>query len=232
MESNKSLLEKNANELSQKIKTIASLHNITKDLKICIASKYASIEDIQTLHEYGYTIFGENKVQDALKKIDSLQHLKKIQWHFIGHLQKNKVKKVVENFDTIQSVDSIDLLEIINKKCIDLNKKITCFLQINTANDEKKHGFKYETLLEKKEKIFSFSNIHIKGIMLIAPYSEDKKKLKNIFDKTYLLFETLKNEFNISELSMGMSSDFETAIPSGSTMIRIGRTLFQGAKGE
>ncbi len=218
------LFQQKSDLLKTSIKEITSSPEL---INVCVASKYATNDQIHGLYEIGYRTFGENKIQDGLQKIKSLDHLKDIKWHFIGHLQKNKVRKAVEHFDCIQSVDSLSLLEKINTASIFFNKISTCFLQVNSGNDPKKFGFSIEKVLELKEKLFSFSNIDIQGIMILAPQLNDKSLLIDIFNDSFKLFIQLKKEFNINYISMGMSQDYKLAIQSGSNMIRIGRMLFQ-----
>ena len=119
-------------------KNIKQLTQSPHSIKICVASKYANVSQIKGLYDIGYRLFGENKIQDGLEKIHELRHMPDIEWHFIGHLQKNKVRKAVENFDCIQSVDSLSLLEKINSASIYFNKTSRCFLQVNSGNDPKK----------------------------------------------------------------------------------------------
>ena len=196
-------------------------------IRVCVASKYASSNQIEKLYDQGFRIFGENKIQDGIKKISNLQHLTDIEWHFIGHLQRNKVKKAIQHFDVIQSVDSISLLEKINSISKELNKKTICYIQINIANDPKKFGFSEHDFVSLNKQLFTFPNVIIKGIMIIVPLSENKEITKNMFKNAYNLYKSAPNLPKASELSMGMSQDYKLAIEEGSTMVRIGRMLFQ-----
>ncbi len=194
---------------------------------ICVASKYASPTEIEQLYNIGFRQFGENKLQDALHKQSLLKHLTDIHWHFIGHLQTNKVKKAVTHFQTIQSIDSLKLLKKINDISIQLNKKTSAFIQVNSGKDPKKHGFLIEEVHEMEHEIFSFSNVSVQGIMVMAPYLNNENELRSIFKTSYELFEFLKKTHHITELSMGMSNDYQLAIQEGATMVRIGRKLFK-----
>lgn len=220
-------LTKNINAILKKIDSIKKSKNINRPIQVLVASKYASIEDLRTLSKSGITLFGENKLQSFLEKKDAVDNA---HWHMIGHLQKNKVKKAVAHFECIQSIDSLALLEKINICAKESNKKISGLIQVNIAKDEKKHGFSASEVERNKEKLFSFSNVKIRGIMTIVPYLEDKKKLRIYFKNMKALFELLKQDnCEIDTLSMGMSHDFDIAIEEGATLLRLGRIIFKGA---
>lgn len=195
-------------------------------VSLCVASKYASAEQIKLLYQNGFKLFGENKIQDGINKINSLSNLKEIKWHFIGHLQSNKVQKAVEYFDVIQSIDSLKLLQKIDLVSERLGKVTQGFIQVNSGNDPQKFGFSIENIYEIKKEIFSFSNVNIQGIMVVAPLQNNTNDLKKVFNDSFNLFKDLQDEFEIDHLSMGMSQDYKLAAEFGSTMIRIGRMLF------
>ncbi len=199
----------------------------SKSIELCVASKYASSKQIELLYKHKFRVFGENKIQDGIKKIKELTHLKNIEWHFIGHLQSNKVQRALEHFNVIQSVDSLKLLTKIDMVSKRMDKITNCYIQINSGNDPKKFGFSIENIYKIKNKFFSFSNINIQGIMIMAPNTSNENDLKKVFNDSFELFNQLKDEFKLSHLSMGMSQDYKLAIMSGSTMIRIGRMLFR-----
>lgn len=161
--------------------------------------------------------FGENKVQELLEKY---QENEDIRWHMIGHLQSNKVKYIVDKVALIHSVDSIKLLETINKEA--KKKDIIChvLIQANLAQEETKFGFDEHEL----EEVFSnsYSNVSIDGLMVIGPNVDDEEAIEKVFIQA----EKLKNKYNLKELSMGMSSDYHLAIKHGATMIRIGTDIF------
>jgi PLP dependent protein len=201
-------------------------HSNSTPLKLCIASKYATSKQIENLYSHGFRTFGENKIQNGIQKIQVLSHLKNVEWHFIGHLQTNKVQRALEYFNVIQSIDTLKLLSKIDMVSNRLNKKTTGYIQINSGNDPKKFGFSIENIYKIKNKIFSFSNVNIQGIMIMVPHTNNENDLKKVFKDSFDLYKKLKNEFNINHLSMGMSQDYKLAVMSGSTMIRIGRMLF------
>ncbi len=227
MNLDQTIIKEQAKKLQTHIQTIKNNLKINYPISICVASKYANPYQIETLYTQGFRIFGENKIQDGIQKINALTHLPDIQWHFIGHLQRNKVKKAIENFHIIQSVDSLNLLEKINTISQELNKKTTCYIQINIGNDPKKFGFNKNDFLKQQHQLFSFSNAIIKGIMIIVPLLNNKDATKKMFLDAYTLYKSIKSLPNSSELSMGMSQDYELAIETGATMTRIGRMLFQ-----
>jgi pyridoxal phosphate enzyme (YggS family) len=199
---------------------------LPKTTRLLVASKYACESTIEELFHLGVRYFGENKLQDAEKKINALAHLP-IEWHFIGHLQTNKVNKAIRLFDCIQSVDSLKLLEKISLSCAEINKTQTLLLQVNIANDKNKFGFTKEELLSSVQTIQSFQNIDVQGMMVMIPYSEDTPTIRSYFSDAQILHNELKNSFpSFHILSMGMSNDFKLAIEYGSTCVRIGRHIF------
>ena len=193
----------------------------------CIAvSKTKPVEDIKKIYNLGHKDFGENKVQELELKFNSLP--KDINWHMIGHLQTNKVKKVVPLVSLIHSVDSLKLLKTINKESIKINKVTDCLIQINISNEESKYGFKVDEIdFLNKNYLNDYQNIKIKGLMGMASFSNEINSIKNEFILLKRIFDELKKklpEFNI--LSMGMSNDYKIALKTGSNMIRIGSKIF------
>lgn len=196
------------------------------DLKIIAVSKTKPIELILEANKFGITNFGENKAQEL--KLKSEQIKEKIIWHFIGHLQTNKVKYVINCAEYIHSVDSIKLVDEINSKANKINKKQKILLEIKTSSEETKYG------LETEEKIFevleyckSKENIEVVGLMTMAPFTDDE----NLIRKSFSSLRNLKDKinsfgFSLKELSMGMTNDYLIAIEEGSTMLRIGTAIF------
>ena len=203
-----------------------------KQVTLVAVSKTKTIQDIQALYDLGQRDFGENYVQELVDKYEALP--KDIRWHFIGHLQTNKVKYIAAFVHLIHGVDSEKLLSEINKQGTKLNRILDCLLQVYISKDETKFGFdeqELETLLNKIEaNNESFKHISIKGLMGMATFTEDNalifsefSHLKKIFDKCNK-FSIQHSEFRI--LSSGMSADYSFAIQAGSTMVRIGSLLF------
>ena len=199
-------------------------------------SKTKSEEDILALYNLGQRDFGENYVQELIKKHESLP--KDIRWHFIGHLQSNKVKLIAPFVYLIHGVDSVKLLEVINKEGEKIKRKVKCLLQVHIAKEETKFGF---DLIEARQAIThvfvetSFSNIELCGLMGMASFTANQEEVRHEFSSLKSLHEEIrsrvdvdKNSFSI--LSMGMSGDYELAISEGSNLIRVGSMLF-GARG-
>jgi pyridoxal phosphate enzyme (YggS family) len=203
----------------QKIKKSLDEKNVT----LVAVSKTKPVEDIKALYALGQRAFGENYVQELSEKEAVLP--KDIHWHFIGHLQSNKVKMIAPFVHLIHAIDSIKLLKEVNKQAQKYGRKIDCLLQVHIADEETKFGFD-ETELDAVD-INSFTNVNIKGLMGMASFTGDMQKVGDEFDRLKIIFNEFKAKYpNFEILSMGMSADYETAIAKGSTMVRIGSLLF------
>ncbi len=215
--------------ISKNIKEFKS--EIPEDIKLVAVSKTKSNKEIKEAYNTGHKIFGENKVHELLKKYETLA--KDIEWHFIGHLQTNKVKYIAPFVSLLHGVDSLKLLKKINNEAIKNNRKISCLLQIHIAEENSKFGFKYDdikNILLSKE-LEKLKNISIIGVMGMATYTNDKEKIKAEFDLLVKNFKEFKQNFfseniGFKEISIGMSNDYKIAIKSGSTMIRVGSKIF------
>jgi len=215
--------------IPQKIKEI--VNSIPQNVKLVAVSKTKPNEDIMEAYEGGYRIFGENKPQELTRKYNELP--KDIEWHMIGHLQSNKVKYIASFVSLIHAVDSIKLLKEINKQAQKNNRIIDCLFQFHIADEQTKFGF---SLPEAEEVINSetfkgFENIRITGVMGMATFTDNEDQIKKEFQNLKFIFDQLKtkhfqdiNEFK--EISMGMSGDYRLAIEEGSTMVRVGSTIF------
>ena len=199
--------------------------------RLVAVSKTKPVEDIAALYQLGQRIFGESKVQELLIKQAELP--KDIQWHFIGHLQTNKVKQIAPFINTIHSVDSFKLLAEINKQAKANNRNINCLLQIFIADEETKFGLSKEEVLEmlSSPAFANLKNIHICGLMGMATNTKDELKIASEFQSLQNLFIELQHSHfsdveYFTELSMGMSSDYKIALKYGATFIRIGSMLF------
>ena len=215
--------------IQQNIEDIKS--KLPEHVKLVVVSKTKSNEEILEAYHSGHKIFGENKVQELVKKYEELP--KDIEWHFIGHLQSNKVKYIVPFVHLIHSIDSFKLLKEVNKEAIKNKRVVPCLLQFYIASEETKSGF----LLEKARQILNsaefmlMKNIKISGVMGMATFTEDEKQITTEFKTLKSIFYTLKNEYfldseNFCEISMGMSDDFPLALNEGSTIIRVGSKIF------
>lgn len=194
--------------------------------KLIAVSKYVSLEKIVEAYDAGIRDFAESKAIDAIEKINQLP--KDIRWHFIGHLQTNKVKKVTGRFELIHSVDSYKLASSISAfaKSLGITQKI--LLQLNLANEEQKSGFSKTEIKKTFGDILKLENIKVEGLMMMAPYTNDEDYLYGLFKELSELKKELSSKFSyeMKELSMGMSNDYAQAVKAGSTMIRIGSKLF------
>ena len=199
--------------------------------RIIAVSKYVAAQKMHEAYEAGVRDFAESKVKDALAKIETLP--KEIRdnciWHFIGHLQTNKAKNVIGNFDYIHSVDSLKLAQVINDLAKDRGLTQKILLQVNISDEETKFGFSSKELFEVFPEIFKLENISVEGLMMMAPYLSDEATLTSLFRE----MKTLKSKlecgfsFTLKELSMGMSNDYKVAIQESSTMVRIGTKIFK-----
>ncbi len=215
--------------IPQKINTI--IEEIPSNVKLVAVSKTKPKEDIQKAYEGGYRIFGENKPQELTQKHADLP--KDIEWHFIGHLQTNKVKYIAPFVHLIHAVDSIKLLKEINKQAVKNNREINCLLQFHIADEDTKFGLDLAEAKElvASEEFIALNSVKIVGVMGMATYTDDEAQIKTEFANLKTIFTTLKSECFINndkfkEISMGMSGDYRFAIEEGSTMIRVGSTIF------
>lgn len=181
----------------------------------------------------GLRVFGENRVQEAQRKIHELRSLipeSKIEWHLIGHLQKNKARYAVQLFDLIHSVDSISLAEELDKRAKKINKIQRILIQVKLSEEETKHGVPEEDLIPLVEGIRDLKNLKLEGLMTLPPYFEDVEMVRPYFRRLKDIRDRLNSMLilpsPIRDLSMGMSHDFEIAIEEGSTMVRIGTAIF------
>lgn len=198
-------------------------------VNLIAVSKTRTTEEIRRLYNLGQRDFGENKVQELLSKVD--ESPKNIRWHLIGHLQRNKVKIVIPYVHLIHSVDSLKLLEEINKEALKIQKVVDCLLQVFIATEETKYGLSTKELYEILNLLPQLNNVRICGLMGMASNTRDENKVRNEFRTLKGIFEEVKTRYpviasNLTILSMGMSGDYEIAIEEGSNMIRVGSLLF------
>ncbi len=222
-------LKKRLTQVKTKIKTAALKSNRSpKEIKLVAVSKNQSINKVKLLVDHGIKTFGENRVQELIKKKNELSNYN-INWHFIGHLQRNKVKYLMrmKNCKMIQSLDSWRLAKEINKRAKKNEKVITTLVEINISGDENKFGIEPEETIDFVNRVCKLSNLKINGLMAIAPYLENPNETRPYFQRMARLMEKINNKgYNLKELSMGMSNDYQIAIEEGATMIRIGTALF------
>lgn len=232
MESN-TLLD-NINRLKDEIALAASTANRNQDeIKLMAVSKNATTEQIIFARKSGIDLFGENYINQAVVKLPVLFDSKifsKHNFHMIGHLQGNKVKKATSFFSGIDSVDSLQLANKIANELTEIKEIFPIMLEIKTAIDENKYGFNEKTLIENIPELLNLEKIKINGLMTIASLDASEKETRRCFAKLRKLKEKIKETFNfdIPFLSMGMSEDYKIAIEEGSNLIRIGRAIFGG----
>jgi pyridoxal phosphate enzyme (YggS family) len=207
------------------------LRTVPANVKVVAISKFQPKEKIKELYDSGYRIFGENKAQELFDKYQKLP--KDIEWHFVGHLQTNKVKFIAPFVSLIHSVDSIKLLNEINREAFKKNRIIDCLLQFHIASEETKFGLdmgEAEGMLNS-DLFNQLENIRITGVMGMATFTEDLAIVRNEFRNLKRYFDILKDKYfseeeSFKEISMGMTQDYQVAIEEGSTIVRIGTAIF------
>lgn len=219
----KNNLEKVRNELSE---AATSANRTVEEVKLLAVSKRFPVEAIEIAYSAGQRAFGENKVQELEFKVPALPD--DIEWHLIGHLQSNKVAKAVQLAKYIHSVDSEKLLKRIDRLANENNKIIKIFFEVNISGEESKNGMTAQASINLSKEISEYKNIELVGLMTMAPFSATSAELDAVFAKTKSLMLKINEESNLSlsELSMGMSSDYKNAIANGATIVRIGTSIF------
>ena len=198
----------------------------TTEVQLLAVGKKFSAEVIHEAADCGLTLFGENRVQEAMAKIpDCPGHLR---WHFIGNLQTNKCRDAVALFDMLHAVDSLHLTKELNKRCEQAAKVMPILLEVNVSGEGSKHGFTPETAMNSMEALLNFPQLELHGLMTMAPYSRQPESSRPYFKKLCELKVDCEDKLGapIPELSMGMSGDYEIAIEEGATLIRLGTVLF------
>ena len=200
-----------------KIKT-----QIPSNVNILAVSKGFKSQEIKTIHNLGQNDFGESKYQEAFEKQLILKDLKQIKWHFIGRIQSNKIRKIVQNFKYIHSVDSFEKLQKISRISYEEKKNPYIMLQVKLSDDPSKGGFEPDFLISKWSEIQELKNITLKGLMTINPRGLSSKENSELFKKCRSLADSLQ----LPDCSMGMSGDWEEAVDAGSTWLRLGSLIF------
>ena len=197
--------------------------NISNYIVVVAVSKTKPNEDILEAYNSGHKSFGENKVQELIEKHNALP--KDIEWHFIGHLQRNKVKNIIKFIHLIHSVDSYKLLNEINKRAKNQNRVVDCLIQVKIATEENKYGFNFEEIDDVLNFSKNLNHINVKGFMGMSTLTNDNNIINNEFSKLQNIFNNYKSK-TLNILSMGMSNDYNLAIENGSNMIRLGSIIF------
>ncbi len=199
------------------------------EVELIAVTKTVPAERIKEAIDLGIRLIGENRVQEAKEKIELLRSKipETVQWHMIGHLQKNKVRPAVMLFDMIQSVDSLELANRINRIAAEFGKVQRVLVQVKLAEEETKYGIKERELEPLLSEMMNMENLLIEGLMTIPPYLEEPEKVRPYFRRLRELKERMKERgFNLKHLSMGMSGDYEVAVEEGATMVRVGTAIF------
>lgn len=215
-------VQKNINESCTKI------NRDPNEVTLIAVSKTKPVEMLKEAYDAGARVFGENKVQEIVDKYDQMPS--DVKWHMIGHLQRNKVKYIVDKVAMIHSVDSLRLAETIEKEAAKKAVIVPILIEVNVAQEESKFGLKPEEVLPLIEQIADFSHIRIKGLMTIAPYVDNAEENREIFRELKKLSVDIAakniNNVNMSVLSMGMTGDYMVAVQEGATMVRVGTGIF------
>ena len=200
-------------------------------VKLVAVTKYIDCDKIEEVLTSGYNILGENKAQVIREKIDYFKQKNiDVEWHFIGNLQKNKVKYIIEDVSLIHSVNKLSLAQEIDKRAEQLNKVVDVLLEINIYGEENKQGYDFDELISDLAELKKLKNINIKGLMTMAPLGVDIDTTRKVFVSLARIKKELNEKYfnnTLTELSMGMSDDYKIALEEGSTIIRIGTMLFK-----
>ena len=199
-----------------------------EEVTLIAVSKTKPVEMLREAYDAGARVFGENKVQEIADKYDQMPS--DVKWHMIGHLQRNKVKYIIDKAELIHSVDSLKLAETIEKEAAKHDLIADILVEVNVAEEESKFGMKMEEVIPFVEKVSAFPHVRVRGLMTIAPFVEDPEENRSIFADLHKLYIDIKKKNHdndtVSVLSMGMTNDYEVAIEEGATMVRVGTGIF------
>ena len=221
------MLKKNITAVKERIlRSCESSGRKLSEITLVAVSKKNPIEEILKAEKFGLKDFGENKAQELKEK--AIGNKTNINWHFIGHLQRNKVKDVISFAELIHSVDTVKLADEINKRAANIHKEQRILLEVNTGGEEAKFGLKtFDEIFVLAEYCKELPNVRLEGLMTMAPYTDNKEIIRNCFKSLKQNFDKLNSKgFEFTDLSMGMTNDYEIAIEEGSTILRIGTAIF------
>ena len=206
--------------------TVKNANRAPNSVQLLAVSKTKPVSEIVLAYEAGQRLFGENYVQEGVEKIQSLQELSDIEWHFIGPLQSNKTRPVAEHFDWVQSIDRQKIAQRLNDQR-SAHKKLNVLIQVNVDNEESKSGVSVDEVKPLAQAIQQMPNLTLRGLMAIPSAANNDQQQTLSFTKMQKVFTELQSEYpNIDTLSMGMSADMQNAIHCGSTMVRLGTAIF------
>jgi len=227
----KEVIEKNYKQILENIDLVKKRFGIARDIKVVAVSKTHPVEAIKYAIEAGIRDFGENYAQELKTKYELLKQISDVQpnWHFIGHLQTNKVKYIIPFVKLIHSVDSFHLANEINRQAEKHNRVVDVLVQVNTSGEESKFGCEPEEALPLIDQIGQLPNLRVIGLMTIGSFSTDENTIRKEFRLLRSIFEEAKQKFPelpLTELSMGMTNDYMIAVEEGATILRIGTAIF------
>jgi PLP dependent protein len=230
------VIRENLAKISERISSsCAKAKRLSAEVTLVCVSKNRSAEDIREVLQAGVRDIAENKVQEALSHYQALadsSYGRQIKWHMVGHLQTNKAKEAVKLFDLIHSVDSLKLAEEINRQAAKINKFQDVLIEVKTSPEDSKSGISDNEVQGLVKSILNLKNLRLAGLMTMAPAGDDPEKARPYFRQLRELKSKLNDsgiaDYQLRELSMGMSDDFQTAVEEGATMVRIGRAVFEG----
>jgi hypothetical protein len=222
-------IKDNVQFLLQEVKSVCDNCNIdNREIKIVAVTKTVGINEMKEAIESGLTEFGENRVQELMGKINEFDE--SVTWHMIGHLQRNKVKYIIDKISLIHSLDSIRLAEEIQAQSLKRQKSTDVLIEVNIGGEDSKFGVKPDEIMEFARMICGYSNIRLRGLMTVAPFEEAPENVRPLMKMMYQKYTELKSlnleNSLIDTLSMGMSNDFKIALEEGATMIRVGSLIF------
>jgi pyridoxal phosphate enzyme (YggS family) len=214
------------------LKDITENSPYPEKVSLVAVTKYVGTEEVSQVLASGISIMGENRVQvikDKKEKLDATDAGEQIKWHFIGNLQKNKVKYISDYIDLIHSVNKLSLAKEIDKRGKSSERVIDVLLEINIAGEESKEGYHLEELYRELPEMLKLKNMKVKGLMTMAPFSEDTELVRSVFKRLREIKDELNSDYfhgELTELSMGMSGDYKIALQEGATLIRVGSKIF------
>jgi pyridoxal phosphate enzyme (YggS family) len=225
-----SSIAQNLNEIRENIENIKTKKNLKQDIKLVAVSKTFPAEAVKDAYEAGQIIFGENRVQEGEEKKNALTGLP-LEWHLIGHLQTNKVKKAAEIFDYIHSVDRLRLAQKLSDQCADRENPLPVLLQVNTSGEISKYGMEPDLKIVEDlvSQILELPGLDVRGFMTIGPLSSEESRIRKSFILLREIRDAIQETFprhSFPELSMGMTGDYEIALEEGATFVRIGSAIF------
>lgn len=228
-------IKDNLTQILQNIENSKKNSKFDEDVTLLAVTKFRTTDEIKEVLDFGINNLGENKVKEFETKYEFFKG-EDINWHFIGHLQRNKVKNLIGKTALIHSVDSIRLMEEINKQSEKKDVITNILIEFNIAKEENKYGFNEDEVDFIFENAIKFKNIKVKGVMCMAPFTDDKEIIVNVFRKLRKIYDNCRNIYNkydnidLTIISMGMSNDYEIAIEQGSNIVRVGTSIFKGEK--